>query len=88
MEPSQKQNYISYARLPHGKYTLRLHSTDGLNNYSDDTIIHFRILPPWYLTSWWYLVCTLLIIASFSPFSLDEETITSKESKADENKRN
>lgn len=62
---AKKQNYISYARLPHGKYTLRLHSTDGLNNYSDDTIIHFRILPPWYLTSWWYLVCTLLIIASF-----------------------
>lgn len=54
-------NSASYARLPQGSYTLHLRTTDGLNNYSNDTVISFEILPPWYRTIWWHLTCCLLI---------------------------
>ena len=64
-QPKQR-NSISYARLPQGDYTLRLRTTDELNNYSSDTIIKFEILPPWYNTVWWYLTCCLL--AAFALF--------------------
>ncbi len=61
---SNSSNSISYARLPQGDYTLRLRTNDGLGHYSDDNIIHFRILAPWYRTIWWYAVCCLLAIAA------------------------
>lgn len=68
---SEQKNNISYDRLPQGKYTLRLHSRDGLNNYSADTIVNFEILPPWYRTIWWYIACCLLItISLFTSFRL------------------
>lgn len=57
----EQRNSISYARLPQGNYTLRLRTTDELNNYSADTVVDFEILPPWYNTTWWYLTCCLLI---------------------------
>lgn len=67
-QPEQR-NSISYARLPQGNYTLRLRTTDELNNYSSDTIIGFEILPPWYNTIWWYLTCGLFIaFALFAAF--------------------
>lgn len=59
-------NSASYARLPQGSYTLHLRTTDGLNNYSNDTVISFEILPPWYRTIWWYLTCCLLISLALS----------------------
>lgn len=59
---SERRNSITYARLPEGKYVLRLRSTDGTNNYSPETTLHFEILPPWYRTIWWYTICTLLLI--------------------------
>jgi len=58
----EQRNYVSYARLPHGNYTLRIRTTDELNNYSADAIVDFEILPPWYNTMWWYIVCCLLIM--------------------------
>lgn len=59
-EPEQRNN-ISYARLPQGEYTLRLRTTDELNNYSSDAIVRFEILPPWYNTIWWYLTYGLIV---------------------------
>ena len=72
-------NSISYARLPQGKYTLRLRTTDGLNNYSPDTLLEFNVLPPWYNTVWWYLTCCALIIAAlFGTFYLMKRRLQTK----------
>lgn len=60
----KRLNSVSYARLPQGKYTLRLRTTDGLNNYSPDTLLNFEVLPPWYNTVWWYLTCGVLTITT------------------------
>ena len=62
----KRLNSVSYARLPQGRYTLRLRTTDGLNNFSPDTLLKFEILPPWYNTVWWYLTCCILILALLS----------------------
>lgn len=67
-QPEQR-NSVSYARLPQGNYTLRLRTTDELNHYSSDTIVHFEILPPWYNTIWWYCTCCLIVVfALFASF--------------------
>lgn len=62
-QPRQR-NSISYARLPQGKYTLHLRTTDALNNYSSNSIVHFEILPPWYNSMWWYFTCCILFLLS------------------------
>lgn len=77
-QPEQR-NSVSYARLPQGEYTLRLRTTDGLNNYSPDTIVTFEILPPWYRTYWWYLICCILVIITlFCTFFLMKRRLQTK----------
>lgn len=57
----QALNSVSYARLPWGRYTLRLRATDGLGNYSDDTSVDFEILPPWYCRPWAWLLAAAVV---------------------------
>lgn len=64
--PPERRSSVSYARLPQGNYTLCLRATDGLDNYSPDVKIDFEILPPWYRTTWWYVVCFLLSLLFLS----------------------
>ena len=62
-------NRVTYTRLPSGHYTLRLRATDGLGNYSPDTILPFTIRPPWYQTVWAGLgalaLVTLLLFVAY-----------------------
>ena len=58
---------------------MRLRTTDGLNNYSPDTLLEFNVLPPWYNTVWWYLTCCALIIAAlFGTFYLMKRRLQTK----------
>lgn len=57
----QKINSISYARLPEGEYTFMVRTVDNLGNYSETLLYKFEILPPWYQTTWAYLLYILLI---------------------------
>ena len=59
-------NRVSYARLPWGDYRLRLRATDGLGNYSADTVVPFSILPPWYRRPWAYLQGVVVLAALLS----------------------
>lgn len=75
----ERRNSVSYARLPKGEYTLRLRTTDGLNNFSPDTLLMFEVLPPWYNTVWWYLTCCMLIIGGlFLVFFLMKRRLQNK----------
>jgi hypothetical protein len=58
----EQRNSISYARLPQGIYKLHLRTTDGLGNYSSETILEFEIAAPWYRTYWWFFTCSILIV--------------------------
>ena len=59
---TEQRNSISYARLPQGIYKLHLRTTDGLGNYSSETILEFEIAAPWYRTYWWFFTCSILIV--------------------------
>lgn len=50
-----KCNSLTYARLPEGKYKLRLRAIDRLGHHSTDSLLQFEVLPPWYRTIVAYL---------------------------------
>lgn len=52
-----------YSRLPYGNYTLRVRTHDNAGFYSKETILQFRIRPPWYLSWYAYLVYAMMIVA-------------------------
>ncbi|MBB4035507.1 hypothetical protein GGR21_001400 [Dysgonomonas hofstadii] len=56
-----KINNVSYARLPEGKYIFKVRTVDSLGNYSDTVSYEFKILSPWYLTVWAYLLYFIII---------------------------
>ncbi len=66
----QHASSVSYARLPWRKHVLHLRSTDGLGNYSPDTVVEFEIYPPWYRTIWAYLLITLAMAGMLQLFHI------------------
>ncbi|HXC06026.1 MAG TPA: two-component regulator propeller domain-containing protein [Bacteroidia bacterium] len=61
--PATYKNEATYSSLPPGEYTLQLKASnnDGLWN-KNPFEFHFRILPPWYQTWWFYTLSVLLIL--------------------------
>lgn len=55
---------VLYERLPAGSYSFRIRSVDVGGNISKDTVLHFKILPPWYNTSWAYLLYLFLVASA------------------------
>ncbi|MCG8698251.1 MAG: SpoIIE family protein phosphatase [Bacteroidales bacterium] len=56
-------NDISVPYLPPGRYTFRVKGRDIFNNESAVASINFKISPPFYRTLYFYLLCTLLLLA-------------------------
>jgi len=61
--PPVSQNEITYPSLPPGKYTFKVNAmnNDGIWNKEPVTFT-FEILPPWYNTWWFYLICVLVVV--------------------------
>ncbi len=61
--PPNNKTEASYPSLPPGKYTfmVKAMNNDGLWNKKPATY-SFEILPPWYNTWWFYLLCVLIIV--------------------------
>lgn len=57
----QKINSVSYARLPKGEYTFMVRTVDNLGNYSEALLYKFEVLPPWYQTTWAYLLYVFVV---------------------------
>lgn len=53
---AQKINKVTYDRLPKGKYTFMVRTVDNLGSHSDIVSYNFEVLPPWYQTTWAYLL--------------------------------
>lgn len=51
-----------YSRLPYGNYTLRVRTHDELGFYSEESLILFRIRPPWFLSWYAYVAYALLSV--------------------------
>lgn len=58
----QKINKMTYARLPKGKHTFLIRTTDNKGNYSEPTAYEFEILPPWYESTLAYVMYMILFV--------------------------
>ncbi len=60
---SQKSytNHVTYERLPPGNYTFKVRAVDVRGDFSEVTVLKFKVLPPWYNSIWAYLVYALLL---------------------------
>lgn len=65
IETSSDQRYISYAKLPHGIYKLKIQSTnsDGVWSKNIKTVI-LNVSPPFWLTRWFISTVIIFILAS------------------------
>ena len=58
---------MTYSNLHYGDYTFRVKAgnSDGIWN-EEETTLHIRILPPFYLSVWAYVVYALLFLIFFA----------------------
>jgi ligand-binding sensor domain-containing protein/DNA-binding CsgD family transcriptional regulator len=56
---------VTYERLPEGRYTFMLRTTDAFGQFSEETSFAFTVLPPWYSSGRAYAgyVCLALLLA-------------------------
>jgi ligand-binding sensor domain-containing protein len=47
---------LSYQLLPAGSYNLHVRIRDTLGKVSEEQVIHFNVVPPYWKTSWFYLL--------------------------------
>ncbi len=55
---------INYSHLPPGMYRLEIQARKSNMPWSPSTVVSFQILPPFWLT-WWFWLLTCLLIALF-----------------------
>ncbi|MFT5581013.1 MAG: ligand-binding sensor domain-containing protein/signal transduction histidine kinase [Psychromonas sp.] len=59
--PSSKNNSIAFTGLSSGEYELHARAVLGMGTYSNEKIIPFNILPPFYFTVWFIAAVVLAI---------------------------
>lgn len=65
--PLMKNPDINFTNLPPGKFTLRLRAFNEVGDVSKEWKTNFEILPPFYMTWWFYsLIAILFIILLFA----------------------
>lgn len=56
---------INYSNLPYGSYTLRIKGSNSDGKWNEaQRVLKIRILPPFYLSTWAYVVYVLLALCS------------------------
>ena len=67
--PPKRICEIRFERLPKGRYTFMLRTTDNSGRYSEPTTFRFSISAPWYATQWayaaYFALTTLLLVGSW-----------------------
>ena len=60
----QKDNEISFTKLPYGDYVLKVrYKNDVFDSDAKEYFLRIRVLPPWYRSSWAMLAYGLLLAA-------------------------
>jgi ligand-binding sensor domain-containing protein/two-component sensor histidine kinase len=59
---SGTRNYVSYPQLEPGSYKLLLKASNSFGAISDLTELSFVILKPFYLTTWFFILTSILLI--------------------------
>jgi ligand-binding sensor domain-containing protein/serine phosphatase RsbU (regulator of sigma subunit) len=81
--------YVSYTELSGGTYVFKVKATnsDGIWNETPFEIT-IKIIPPWYMTTWFYITAGLLIFGLIFGISTYRTNLVKKENKRLENKVN
>ncbi len=79
--------YVSYTELPGGDYTFKVKATnsDGVWN-EKPTEIKIKVIPPWWKTTWFYILAGTFSLASVFAFISYRTRSIKKENKILENK--
>ncbi len=81
--------YASYTELPGGTYTFKLMATNSDGVWSDiPHIFIIKVIPPWWRTTWFYLIVGVFSIGSVFAFISYRTNAVKKENKILENKVN
>jgi signal transduction histidine kinase/ligand-binding sensor domain-containing protein len=56
----RNENTKEYTNLPHGNYVFHVRSENIYDKISEEATFAFRILTPWYMTWWGYVIYILL----------------------------
>jgi len=56
-----EDNNKEYTNLPEGNYTYRVRSKDVYGQISREAVFKFSIQPPWYRTTWAYMLYSVLL---------------------------
>lgn len=57
--PPTDARFASYSNLPRGQYTFEVAAAVGEGPWSDPVRLVFTVLPPFWLTTWFFLLCLL-----------------------------
>ncbi len=78
--PVVKENSVTYPNLPPGEYTFKVRScnNDGIWNTLPITY-HFKINPPFWQTTWFYIVLGIVVFSSIIVFIKLRERVLRKE---------
>lgn len=61
--PLTNNRYFQFNRLPYGHYHIRVRKVvDLATGTATELVIRLQVAPPWYMESWFLLICLLLLI--------------------------
>jgi AraC-like DNA-binding protein len=71
----------TYTNLPHGRYTMTVRASfDGDEENASEHSIEVRVLPPWWLSFWAFLIYLgLAAVAAFLAYALHRKSIEHKQ---------
>ncbi len=79
--------YASYTELPGGIYTFKIKATNSDGVWRETPYeITIKVIPPWWRTTWFYIIATILSTASIFGFISYRTNSIKKENKILENK--
>jgi ligand-binding sensor domain-containing protein/serine phosphatase RsbU (regulator of sigma subunit) len=80
--PPSNNRFASYTNLPGGTYTFRVRAANSEGVWNETgTSLQIRIIPPFWKTTWFYIVCVLIAIAAVFGFIRYRTSAIQKENK-------
>ena len=77
-----------YTNLPAGSYSFEVKVRNNLGNESAPAVYAFKMLPPWYQTTWAYIIYVLLFGAGvYSLFSWQQKKFEHQQAKYEEEQK-
>jgi ligand-binding sensor domain-containing protein/serine phosphatase RsbU (regulator of sigma subunit) len=83
--PPRTEDRANFSGLSEGKYTFKVMACDASGNWSEPSEFNFIILPPWYRTIWFYLICLIVVVSSTYAYIRYRESALKEEKRILEN---